>query len=77
MKIKVLLFGNLGEKAGQKSLELEGVDTLQGCREALEQQVPALRGQVYLTAVNQDLVRGDVPLQAGDEIAVMPPFAGG
>ena len=77
MKIKILFFGNLGEKAGTSSVDVKGVDSLQGCREWIERQVPDLQGKVYLTAVNQDLIRGDQALQDGDEIAVMPPFAGG
>lgn len=77
MKIKVLFFGNLSEKAGTNQWEVEAVDSLDALRTQIEEKVPALKGQVYLTAVNQDLVRGDHALLDGDEVAVMPPFAGG
>ncbi len=37
----------------------------------------ALTGPSVQTAVNKTLARGDVALQAGDEIAFMPPMSGG
>ena len=77
MKVKVLFFGNLREKAGVATWEVEEVLTLDSLRSRIETRLPELKGQVYLTAVNQDLVRGNTLLVDGDEIAVMPPFAGG
>ena len=77
MKVNILFFGILREKAGVDTWEVEGVPTLDSLRAKIETTLPELKGQVYLTAVNQDLVRGNPPLADGDEIAIMPPFAGG
>ena len=36
-----------------------------------------LRSGRVRVAVNQELIRGDAPIRAGDEIAYLPPVSGG
>ncbi len=74
--VKVLLFGYLKERCGLAELSISAQDT-DGLRENLEARLPILQGLNYLMAVNQIQVQGNEVLQDGDEVALMPPFAGG
>ena len=43
----------------------------------LEAEFPFIRSTRYILALNQQRVESDRPVKDGDEIALMPPFAGG
>jgi molybdopterin converting factor subunit 1 len=45
--------------------------------EQLNHERPMLAKQPYQVAVNQSLVKSNPQLNEGDEIALLPPFAGG
>ncbi|MCB9235258.1 MAG: MoaD/ThiS family protein [Bacteroidia bacterium] len=77
MKIRILLFGQVQEAAGRAEMELENIASLAELRTILSQKIPLLTQINYLTALNQEVVKGDAGLKDGDEIAIMPPFAGG
>jgi molybdopterin converting factor subunit 1 len=79
MKVRVLLFAGLREKAGKGEMELEvepgaRVIDLPGkiFGAAMAQLPKSLR-----YAVNMDYVTGDGLLKEGDEVALIPPVAGG
>ena len=79
-QVDVLLFGQHRERVGQAILNVslpEGA-TVGSVREALEKQ-PELRGLTAGSAIalNQRYEADDAPVAAGDEIAVIPPVAGG
>lgn len=76
MKIKVLFFGYLTERLGSSELEVEA-DSLNGLKATLNERFPTLKDLGCLYAVNQEVAQGDLALKAGDEVALMPPFAGG
>ena len=74
--LHVLLFASLRERAGwaERSLPLPSEATT--VREVWDQlDLGSLQG--IRIAVNQELVELDQPLQAGDEVAFLPPFTGG
>ncbi|MEX1132772.1 MAG: MoaD/ThiS family protein [Flavobacteriales bacterium] len=74
--MEVLLFGLVAEHAGTDRLVLEA-STLEGLRSSLEERIPQLANLSYATAVDRSVVHGDMPLTGSEEIAVLPPFAGG
>lgn len=74
--IKVLFFGYLTERCGKTEVSVSAQDTNE-LKEKLEADFPPLKGLNYLMAVNQDQVQGNEILGQGDEVALMPPFAGG
>lgn len=76
MKVQVRMFGSFQERFGYTTTELE-VDSVAALKQLLEAEQPHIAALNYLVAVNQELVREDRPLRAGDEVALMPPFAGG
>ena len=77
MSIKVLLFGAIKDHIGSAELELNDLDSTERVREHLESEYPFIRSTRYILALNQGRIEDDRPVQDGDEIALMPPFAGG
>ncbi len=78
MKINVLFFGNLKEITQVHQLEVGLVQTLSALQEYLNDRFPELREQPYKLALNQALVHVEnKKLNDGDEVALLPPYAGG
>ena len=77
MKVKVLLFGKLAEEAGRHELELDKISSLEDLKKQVLAQYPSFADNKFNISVNQTLVRGNKKLADGDEIALLPPFAGG
>jgi molybdopterin converting factor small subunit len=74
--MRILLFGMIAEKAGTDELEITAPGTF-ALRQALAQRINGLDRMSYALAVDRTIVNGDVPLDGAEEIAVLPPFAGG
>lgn len=74
--MKVLLFGMIAEKAGAAEVEASGTTAHALLRE-LESRIPGLDRMSYALAIDRRVVKGDVPLTGKEEIALLPPFAGG
>jgi molybdopterin converting factor subunit 1 len=81
MAVKVLLFATYAEQAGKALVELTlpapatVLDVLRTLRAALPaaERLP----DQPLAAVNRSHARLNTPVQDGDEIAFLPPLAGG
>lgn len=79
---KVLMLGRLRDVAGWRERALDTVPpTLSALRAQLANDDPALgealAGKGVQAAVNKAVVRDDVALKPGDEIAFLPPMSGG
>jgi molybdopterin synthase catalytic subunit/molybdopterin converting factor small subunit len=76
VRVSIRLFAGLRERAGRDELELELPD---GARvaDALAQVQHLAPGVSLVLAVNREYADGDVVLQPGDELAVVPPVSGG
>src|SRR5579859_1638384 len=76
MQVSVLLFAGLRERAGASELELE---LPEGARvgDALERLQELTAGVPVVMAVNQEYAGAEQVLQAGDEVALIPPVSGG
>jgi molybdopterin synthase sulfur carrier subunit len=84
MSVDVLFFASLRDATGTDKVSLEIDEPL-----SLEAFLPRLRslvgagGIAALTAenvriaINQEMIRGPVTVQDGDEVAFMPPVTGG
>jgi molybdopterin converting factor subunit 1 len=80
--VRVLLFAGARDVAGVRELELpvpaEGT-TVEAIATEVVRRFPALAGYLrsLRLAVNGEYAGGGVAVRAGDEIAVIPPVAGG
>jgi molybdopterin converting factor subunit 1 len=79
MTVTVLLFASYAEQLGKNSMTLE---LPEGTRvdEALSRIQTAAAGRLPpkpMVAVNQTYAKGSDILRAGDELAIIPPVAGG
>jgi molybdopterin synthase sulfur carrier subunit len=74
--MEVLLFGMIAEKAGTDRLRTQA-SSLEALRQQLTERIPELAGLSFAIAVDRTIVHGEMPLTGTEEIAVLPPFAGG
>ena len=77
MKIKVLLFGILAEEAGKQEMQVENIDNITALADHLKTEHPSFADYKFRISVNQELIDGNKKLKDGDEVALLPPFAGG
>jgi MoaE-MoaD fusion protein len=76
MEVRVRLFAGLRERAGTDELSLE-LPAGASVHDALEQIRELTAGVPVVMAVNQEYATDDQALDAGDEIALIPPVSGG
>lgn len=72
----VLLFGVIAEKAGSDRLSISAPDT-SSLMHALEQRIEGLSKLSYALAVDRKITRANLVLTGKEEVALLPPFAGG
>jgi MoaE-MoaD fusion protein len=76
MEVTVRLFAMLRERAGARELTLELPDGAR-VRDALDQLGDLAAGLPLVMAVNREYAPEDQVLDAGDELALIPPVSGG
>jgi len=74
--MRILLFGMIAERAGSERLDVEAA-TLGELKHTLAQRIEGLDKLRYAIAVDRRIVKDDMPLTGKEEIALLPPFAGG
>ena len=78
MAIEVLFFGQIKEVTGRQADQINLVTDLEELSKALNARYPELHEKPFKWAVNERLVnKEDQSLQDGDQVALLPPFAGG
>ncbi len=81
MKLRVLLFAHLKEKAGVREAEVEvpAGASAGAVKARLGERYPALKPSLdrILMAVNKEYVSDDTLVPEGAEIALFPPVSGG
>ncbi len=77
MEVTVLFFGVLAEVAQTGVKSYRDVSSLGELKQRIGDDFPDLMYYNFRVSVNNELVSGEVALNNGDEIALMPPFAGG
>ena len=81
--VTVRFFAVLKKLVGQDTMHLDvnGHTTLKEVLDRLEQDIPSLRVTLRegrtLVAVNQEIAEEETAIDDGDEVAFLPPFAGG
>lgn len=81
MRVKILFFATLRDRAGVKSLELEIPEgmTVRELKDKISSDYPNLKPsmETVLISVNKDYAFDEAILPAGAEIAMFPPVSGG
>ena len=77
MKIKILVFGILADRIGQTTIETSSRKSVGELREFLVSEYPQLENLRYSISVNRQISDDDKQIKGGDEVALLPPFAGG
>jgi molybdopterin converting factor subunit 1 len=81
IRVKVLFFGRLRELLGKSEdyAELAGGESLASLFESYARRYPQLAGfrSSLVASRNQEFAAWDTQLDAGDEIAFLPPVSGG
>jgi molybdopterin converting factor small subunit len=75
--IEILAFGQIIDITGQKVLQMEHVHDTEELKASLNKTYPSIRATEYRIAVNMEIIRGNVNLNPGDVVALLPPFSGG
>lgn len=77
MKVNVLFFGILTDLIGANSKEVEDVENVRQLKSWLWKNYPKTKEMDFQVAINKNIIDGKVELKDGDEVALLPPFAGG
>ena len=72
----VRLYGMIAEKVGAEQVEVQASNTVDLVI-ALKEHVPELDTFSYALAVDRTIVNDRMELTGKEEVAVLPPFAGG
>lgn len=81
MKVKVSFFARLRELAAADGIDVEREPglTVGSLKDLLKEDFPQLGNwlDTAAVAVNGEYAQADLTLNAGDEVAFLPPFSGG
>jgi len=77
MEVKVLFFGVLAEVTGTICRHYSDVKTIGDLRIKLADDFPEIIHYDFRISLNNTILNTEPPLKDGDEIALLPPFAGG
>ena len=77
MEIQVLFFGVLAEVTKTAFKHYRGVTSFGELKMRIRDDFPEIAHYNYRIAVNNEIADDDPLLKDGDEVAYMPPFAGG
>jgi len=77
MEIKVIFFGVLAEVTGTTFKHYSDVSSMKDLMIRIMDDFPEIVHYKYRISHNSAITDNDMPLKQGDEIALMPPFAGG
>ncbi len=77
MTVNVLFFGALVDVTKASSMQINDIANSEEIIEMLHKKFPLLCHYKFSVALNQNFLTDAAPLNNGDELALMPPFAGG
>ena len=76
MAVKIQLFGQLKQITGESEVIAEATDT-DGLMNELTVRFPILENLTCLIAVDRTIVQSNTTIEAGQELALLPPYSGG
>ena len=73
----VAFYGKFREMAGRDSIEIPPMKSVKELRDYLRNHYPFLKEEYFIIAVNHTVSTDDLEISHKDEIAILPPVAGG
>lgn len=78
VEVQISYFGMISELTEKKQEPFSCKNpTTSDLKKSLFRRYPSLENMQFAFAINKKLVQGEVTFNTGDEIALLPPFAGG
>ncbi len=77
MTIEVQFFGQLVDKTGKSSIQLEYISSMVQLKEKLFTLFPLLKESKFVIAINNKMAPENANIPENTKIALMPPFSGG
>ncbi len=77
MEVKVLFFGVLAEITGTNCKHYREVSSISDLKLRIQDDFPEVVHYNFRISLNNEIINNDPRLNDGDEVALMPPFAGG
>jgi molybdopterin converting factor small subunit len=77
MEISVLFFGVLADATGTNRKHYSDIKSFDDLKQMISEDYPEIVHYNFRIVVNGKIVNDDPKLSPGDEVAYLPPFAGG
>ena len=77
MEVKVLFFGVLAEISGTSVKHYRNVKSISDLKLRINDDFPEIAHYNFRISVNSEMTDIDLLFKSGDEVALLPPFAGG
>jgi len=77
MEVKVLFFGVLVEVTGTNFKNYKDVKSISDLKLRISDDFPEVIHYYFIVSLNNEIINTNHDLKEGDEVALMPPFAGG
>ncbi len=77
MDIKILFFGVIADITSLDEISFSNVQDTDTLNEILLEKYPDIAKYKYLLSVNHEIIKDNKSLNNNDEVALLPPFAGG
>ena len=77
MKVKILFFGVLSEITGTHIKYYDDVKSIEHLKLKITDDFPEIIHYKFKISINNKFIKGDSVLKNEDEVALLPPFAGG
>jgi molybdopterin synthase sulfur carrier subunit len=77
MKIKIRFFGQLAEISGKPDWEIDPIADTDSLTKKILSDFPKLKEYKFVISVDRKIIKENTKLEPGNEVAFLPPFAGG
>jgi len=76
-KIRVLFFGRLKDIVATNEIVVSDIKNIEDLKRYLVEKFPKLKGEIFSLALNYEIIHTNENLKDNDEVALIPPVAGG
>ena len=76
-KIRVLFFGRLRDVVGTNEIIASDIKDIEDLKRYLFEKFPKLKEEIFSVALNYEIIHTNENLKDNDEVALIPPVAGG